>query len=512
MSVFKRFRWPARLAGAGVFAAGLILLFPTLAFANVSLTQISSDPFTQATCKANNTTNHHTEVEPDTFSNGSTIVAAFQVGRIYDGGACAIGFATTTNNGATWTNGLLPGITKWSGGGPNDRATDASVAYDAKHNAWLISSLTLLEAGGVHGNAVVTSRSTDGGLTWSNPFTTATGGDLDKNWIVCDNTSTSPFYGNCYTEWDNHGAGNLLQMSRSLDGGQTWSNAATNNTGVIGGQPVVRPDGTVIVPIDNANETAVGAFHSTDGGVTWSSTTTIATISHHTVASSLREGPLPSAEIDGAGTVYVAWTDCRFRSACRRNDIVYSKSTNSLGTTWTAVTRIPIDATNSTVDHFIPGLAVNKATSGSSAQVGVTYYFYTNSACGSSCQLNVGFISSSNGGTGWSAATQLTGPFNVSWTATTSQGRMVGDYISTSYGSDNLAHGVFMTASTPTSGTTCSSPLDNCNEPTDSPSTGLALSGAASGANDPVLHGGDGGTGAQSLWNVVANNGSKHRD
>ena len=147
-----------------------------------------------------------TEVEPDTFSNGSTIVAAFQVGRIFDGGACAIGFATSTNNGATWTSGLLPGITKCSGSGPNDRATDASVAYDARHNVWLISSLTLLEAGGVHGNAVVTSRSTDGGLTWSSPVTTATGGDLDKNWIVCDNTATSPFYGHCYTQWDDHGA------------------------------------------------------------------------------------------------------------------------------------------------------------------------------------------------------------------------------------------------------------------------------------------------------------------
>ena len=230
MSVFKRFRWQTRLAGAGVLAAALTLLFPTLAFANVTLTQISSDPFTQATCKASNTTNHHTEVEPDTFSNGSTIVAAFQVGRVYDGGGCAIGFATTTNNGASWTNGLLPGITKWSGGGSYDRVSDPSVAYDAKHGVWLVSTLPLLESGGVHGAAIVTSRSTDGGLTWSNPFTVKTGADLDKNWIVCDNTSTSPFYGNCYTQWDNHGAGNLLQKSRSLDGGQTWSAAASTIT------------------------------------------------------------------------------------------------------------------------------------------------------------------------------------------------------------------------------------------------------------------------------------------
>jgi len=233
MSFLFRHRWLTRTISALTLSLLFTLSSTIFAFANVTLTPLSTDPFTQATCAASATTNHHTEVEPDTYSNGSTIVATFQVGRISDGGACAIGFATSTNNGATWTNGLLPGITKYAGSGPNDRATDASVAYDARHGVWLISSLTLLEAGGVHGNSVVTSRSTDG-LTWSNPFTTATGSDLDKNWIVCDNTTTSPFYGNCYTEWDNHGAGNLLQMSTSSDGGQTWGTPKTDNSGVIG--------------------------------------------------------------------------------------------------------------------------------------------------------------------------------------------------------------------------------------------------------------------------------------
>src|SRR4051794_24184867 len=156
-------------------------------------------------------------------------------------------------------------------------------------------------------------------------------------------------------------------MSTSTDGGLTWSAPATNNAGVIGGQPVVRPDGTVIVPTANANETAIGAFNSTNGGTTWSSATTIATVSHHTVAGSLREGPLPSAEIDGAGTVYVTWTDCRFRRACKTNDIVVAHSLNATGTSWSAVSRVPTDATNSGIDHFIPGLAVNKSTSGAAA-------------------------------------------------------------------------------------------------------------------------------------------------
>jgi hypothetical protein len=506
MSLLSRLGWPAL---ACVFGLALVVA-ASPAGVGAASTSISTDPFTQATCAASNTTNHHTEVEPDTFSNGSTIVAAFQVGRIFDGGACAVGFATSTNNGASWTNGLLPGITRWTPTtGPNDRATDPSVAYDAAHNVWLISSLTLLEAGGVHGNAVVTSRSTDGGLTWSNPFTTATGGDLDKNWIVCDNTATSPFYGHCYTEWDDHGAGNLLQMSTSTDGGQTWRAPATNNTGVIGGQPLVRPDGTVIVPIDNANETAIGAFSSTNGGASWSRATTIATIQHHSVAGSLREGPLPSAEIDGAGTVYVVWSDCRFRRACRANDIVVSHSLNATGTSWSAVGRVPIDVTNSGIDHFIPGLAVNKATSGAAAQLGLTYYFYPSGTT----QLSVGFISSTNAGSTWAAPQTIASGMPTTWTATTSQGRMVGDYISTSYGSDNLAHGVFATAAAPTSGTNCTtSALDNCTEPMGTFVSGLAAVGSLSSAADPVLFSGVGGANANSLWNVVDNNGSKHRD
>jgi hypothetical protein len=511
MSFIARFRLGTRTVPALTIAVVLALVaFPAFA-ASVPL-EIGTDPFTQATCHGSALTNHQANVEPDSFSNGSTIVAAYQVGRIYDGGACAIGFSTSTNNGATWTSGLLPGLTKYTGGGTFDRATDPAVAYDAQDNVWMISSLVLTESGGVRGVGIYTSRSTDGGLTWGTPVAIPNNAGMispDKNWIVCDNTATSPFYGNCYTEWDDNGAGNRMEMSRSTDGGLTWSVAATNNNGIIGGQPVVRPDGTVIVPTANANETAIGAFNSTNGGVSWSATTTIATISHHNVAGGLREGPLPSAEIDGAGTVYVVWADCRFRRACKANDIVISHSLNATGTSWSAVSRVPIDNTSSKIDHFIPGLAVNKATSGAAAQLGLTYYFYPPN----STQLSVGFISSANAGSTWSAPQTITSGMTSTWAATTSQGRMVGDYISTSYGSDNLAHGIFGAANTPTTGagTACSSTLDNCRAPIDTFTPGLAT-GEASGLNDPILHTGNGGADANNLWNIVDNNGIKHRD
>jgi hypothetical protein len=512
MPVASRARRTAGLSAAAASALAITVLGPVGAAHAAGSSAIGNDPFTKSTCTANNTQNHKANVEPDSFAYGSTIVAAYQVGRLYDGGACAIGFSTSTDNGTTWTtSGLLPGITKnTTTKGPNDRATDASVAYDVSHKVWLISSLPLLESGGVHGNAVLTSRSVDG-KTWDSPVTTATGGDLDKNWIACDNTASSPFFGNCYTEWDDHGNGNKMQMSTSTDGGLTWSKPSTNGAGIIGGQPVVQPNGTVVVPTANANETAIGSYRSTDGGATWSAVTTVATVKHHTVAGSLREGPLPSAEVAGDGTVYVAWSDCRFRSGCKTNDIVYSSSSN--GTTWSAVTRVPIDATNSGVDHFIPGLAVNPAsgTTTTPTKLALTYYFYPSG----SSQLSVGFITSADGGANWSGATTVKSGMPSTWAANTTQGRMVGDYMSTSFTGDGVAHGVFGTAGTPSTGasTACTtSALDNCNNPIEQYTPAAPVAAANASATGPVLFSGEGGTGAQNLWNLVDNNGSKHRD
>jgi hypothetical protein len=266
---------------------------------------------------------------------------------------------------------------------------------------------------------------------------------------VCDNTATSPHFGNCYTEFDNNGQTDLEEMSTSIDGGLTWSQPVSpqGNPHGLGGQPVVQPNGTVIVPF----ETITGkeaAFESTDGGATWSHATTIASIAFQTVAGGLRTSPLPSAEIDGHGNAYVAWEDCRFRAKCSSNDIVFSSSSN--GTSWSPVKRVPIDPVTSGADHFIPGLAVDKATFDSGAHLALTYYFYPKAACAGACRLDVGFISSPDGGSHWGPPTQLAGPMSLSDIANTSQGPMVGDYISTSFNSNGLAATMFAVGLPPT--------------------------------------------------------------
>lgn len=477
MAVISRWRVSIGLAfilSALVLAIVFTLTSRVFTFATASLTKISSDPYT------NTTSQHATEVEPDTYSSGSTIVSAFQVGRFNNGGSSNIGWATSTNGGSTWTQGFLPGITT-ANGGHYDRVSDPSVAYDASHNVWLISSLALVGANpsvAPTSPAVVVNRSTDGGLTWSNPIQVNSSGgtnNQDKNWSVCDDSATSPFYGHCYTEWDDNGNGNLVQMSTSTDGGMTWSTrqSTANNATVIGGQPLVQPNGTVIVPIENANESALLAFTSTNGGASWNSTITVTGINHHTDAGSLRSGSLPTAEIDGSGKVYVVWSDCRFERGCKANDLVMTTSTN--GTTWSSVVRIPADAKGSGVDHFIPGLAVDKSTSGSSAHLGLAYYYYPVSSCTTStCQLDVGFVSSTDGGSTWSARMQLAGPMTLTWLANTTQGYMVGDYISTSF-ANGTAHPVFAVANA-NSGSTF-------DEAMYSPASGLAIVAGTGSAN-----------------------------
>jgi hypothetical protein len=221
-------------------------------------------------------------------------------------------------------------------------------------------------------------------------------------------------------------------MSTSGDGGLTWGAPTPTADSVhgLGGQPVVQPDGRVIVPFE-ALGGQMRAFSSDDGGASWNASVLISGITSHRVAG-VRTSPLPSAEISRDGTVYVAWQDNRFEPGGAANDIVLSSSAD--GTSWSSPVRIPIDPADGTVDHFIPGLAVNRSSAGANTQLALTYYFDRDPSCaGPTCEIQVGFTSSLDNGKTWSAPQVLSDPMQLAWLAPTTQGVMVGDYISTSF-------------------------------------------------------------------------------
>lgn len=397
------------------------------AHAGVAANVLSNDPYT------NTTSYHQAEVEPASFASGSTVVTAFQAGRFPDGGSSNIGWATSSDGGSTWKNGFLPGTTVYAKpAGPYNAVSDEAVAFDAKHGVWQII-MDGLDSDYV-GVSVMVSRSTNGGLAWNSPVTVSAGTndqDRDKTWIVCDNHPASPYYGNCYAEWDDMGHNQQLHMAVSKDGGATWTQSTVPTAqAVIGGQPLIQPSGKVVMPIQQLSN--IVTFASTNGGTSYTGPSKVASITYHTEAGNFRSSPLPTSGIDSAGKIYVAWEDCRFIASCTANDIVYTSSAD--GTTWSAVTRIPIDATTSGVDHFLPGLGVDPTTSGTTAKLALTYLYYPKTSCtASTCQLDVGFVRSSDGGATWTAKTLEAGPTPLSELPNTSQGPMIGDFLSTAF-------------------------------------------------------------------------------
>jgi hypothetical protein len=289
---------------------------------------------------------------------------------------------------------------------------------------------------------VVVSTSPDG-LNWGGPVSVAPApSGSDKNWNACDNTPTSRYFGHCYVEWDD--GYNQIHLNTSKDGGVTWGPTETGGSGAIGlgGQPVVQPNGTVIVPFSDGAYNVL-AIVSSDGGKTWSNAIEVGSDNDHAV-SGMRAPSLPSAQIDGAGNVFVVWHDCSFRANCGANDIVMSTSPD--GMNWSAKARIPIDPVTSGIDHFTPGIGVDRTTSGSGAHLAVTYNYFPKSSCTvTTCRLYTAFVSSSNGGQTWGKATTLTGPMEERWMANAG-GYFVGDYVAAAFTADGLAHSVFAVA------------------------------------------------------------------
>jgi hypothetical protein len=379
---------------------------------------------------------HATQVEPDAVAAGSRLVAAFQVGRYFGGGAGAIGFATSTNSGLTWRSGLVPI--------PTTFASDPVVAYDALHRRWLIATLSTLG-----GESVLFVSGSSDGRSWerspavaiSYPRNPITGTSLDKEWISCDNGRASRFRGRCYLAYtdiahdpDPEQQGSHVAVQSSTDGGRSWTPPvllAVNADMVSpGAQVVVRPTGELVVVF--FEDGVVEAVRSVDGGATFSERELISSLSFHDrpfEPTRLRTFSLPSATVDAAGAVYVAWFDCRFRVGCTADDIVFSRSSGSRQ--WTPPRRVPLGALRSATDFVLPDLAADPQSRGAPARLALTYYAVSSADCTESdCLLDVYLVTSKTAGSRWTKPRRLNPRrMRLGWLARTTTGRMVGDYV-----------------------------------------------------------------------------------
>jgi hypothetical protein len=321
------------------------------------------------------------ETETETFfavdpKSDRHLLAGYQEGRFFDGGARALTWAVSTDAGKTWREGIVPNLTQ-ADGGPYERASDPWVALGLDNRAYYASIAFNARS---PENGVYLSASSDGGRSWGDPVAVHTSRlDFDdKESVVVDSRPDSPFHGRVYVAWDtvgNNGSQHPFVAS-SDDFGQTFSPpVAVTTQGInIGIIPLVGPGGRLNVVWGRAADFSGSRFtlfssHSEDGGATFSAPVAIAD-THAVGVEGQRTGEeLPSTAIDPTnGDLYVVWGDSRFTPGV--DQAVLSRSTNG-GESWTSPLRVsdgPADA-----PAFTPAVAVD-----ANGRIGVCYYSLRN--------------------------------------------------------------------------------------------------------------------------------------
>jgi hypothetical protein len=366
--------------------------------------------------------NNEPDIEVDPVAPGHMIASS------NDYGTCCDQFYTTFDNGATWSTGNM------SRNNPQQTGSDPVTAFDRKHGTAIHSSLNYSfqnPTGEACRGDVTVSVSKDGGITW-NPAVVVDSGlgcDLsntqlfnDKEWIVTDNTPSSPHYGRTYLTWSKFVSANGVYQASSIfeshsdDGGKSWTSAqeiSGSNPALCtfqvsgpagrcdedqGSSPTVGPDGTVYVAFENEQNTALWEsgemfddqyllVKSTDGGVTWSSPTFIVgmedgsrdyplnvndrqTLSGYQVRVWSVGNLVASPRASENGKLALVFSDNRngthdSANSVTNTDVFLLTSTNG-GTTWSGLTQVD----SSPTDQWFPWVDVNP-TNGT---LGVLYH------------------------------------------------------------------------------------------------------------------------------------------
>src|SRR5947199_2094849 len=291
---------------AGPFITGaLVQVSGTSPFAGCTADdvagQIARDPTGKRKLYLNSEVEPWVDVNP---TNPNNIVAFWQQDRWSDGGSRGLVAGVSLNGGVSWTSVVIPGISQCSGGSL-PRATDPWLSFAPDGTVHQISLALDIDPpatrpGGNGRNALLTSRSTNGGLTWTAPITIIQDENPrflnDKESITGDPTDSNFVYAG----WDRlkSSTGNIINpervpgdlsfkgaamFSRTTDGGVTWEAprvlydpGAISQT--IGNQVVVTPEGTLVAFFDEilgaSNRAGAGPFNlalkrSFDKGVTF---------------------------------------------------------------------------------------------------------------------------------------------------------------------------------------------------------------------------------------------------
>ena len=164
------------------------------------------------------------EVEPFVVvdpRNAAHLVATWQQDRWTDGGSRALMTATSFDGGRSWSRVLQP-MSRCGGGTPAnggdfERASDPWVDIAVDGSVYAMGLAFSGTAAQATSNAMLVSRSTDGGLTWGAPTTLIQDTSAffnDKNSLTADPTDARYVYA-VWDRLDNVGGGGPSMLGRS---------------------------------------------------------------------------------------------------------------------------------------------------------------------------------------------------------------------------------------------------------------------------------------------------------
>jgi hypothetical protein len=357
----------------------------------------------------------NSEVEPWMSvnpANPSNLIAAWQQDRWNSGGSEGLVTASSFDGGLSWTTNANTKSSFCTGGTPAngglyERASDPWVDFSPNGTAYLMSLSVDTNPGGIglHPNAMLVMRSTNGGRSWSNPTTLIRDENAnvlnDKNSLTADPNNSSFVY----AVWDRLAppseiaptiafenavaARGPTYFARTTNGGASWESArkifepGTQNQ-TIGNQIVVLPDneqfdGELVNFFDliqSANRPpgrgfSIALVRSTDRGATWDRRATV--VDRHNTFQGLVVDPddpnpatnpvrtgdiLPQGTVDpNTGAIYLVFQDMRFGP---RSSIAFTQSLDG-GLTWSPTIKInqpPTDISLGNQQAFNPVVSV----------------------------------------------------------------------------------------------------------------------------------------------------------
>ena len=365
------------------------------------------------------------EVEPWLTVNpadSGNLIGAWQQDRWDNGGSKGLVSASSFDGGHTWTlnpntkSSICTGGTAVNGGN-YERASDPWVDVSPDGTAYLMSLSVDTNPGGfgTYPNAMLVSRSTNGGATWEDPVTlrrdtnpnvlndkntlTTDPNDSDFVYAIWDRLVSPPGEAAPPNAFENSVAfQGPVWFSRTTDGGDTWEEAREifdpgTIAQTIGNQIVVLPDNTEfdgelvdffdLIRNSNRHKTrgfSIALIRSTDNGSTWDRRPTI--VDRHLQGvvldpddnAPVRTGDiLPEPAVDpNSGALYVVWQDARFGP---RSSVAFSQSLDG-GLTWSPTIKINQTPTTEPLGDQQAFLPTPRVLDDGS--IGVIYYDFRN--------------------------------------------------------------------------------------------------------------------------------------